>query len=139
MMRNPFAINNGDLDGGDAGEERQRDESSGRSVKIGRGGWEGDHREGVRGKRWFNVTSSEVGTYATEGTSGATAAASLSHAFYTSDGSHSPHRRSVFLLMSKLWPLNLPVEPKVFRVLINSGTFRSNLPFKIHSLSPPSA
>lgn len=43
------------------------------------------------GKRWLDVTSSEVGTYATEGTSGATAAASSSHAFYTSDGSHSCH------------------------------------------------
>lgn len=42
MMRNPFAINNGDLDGGDAGEERQRDESSG-SVKMGRGDGRGEH------------------------------------------------------------------------------------------------
>lgn len=84
-MRNPFAINNGDLDGG---EERQRNESSG-SVKMGRGDGRGDHREGAWGKRWFDVTSSEVGTYATEGTSGTAAAASSSHAFYTSDGSHS--------------------------------------------------
>lgn len=82
MMRNPFAINNGDLDGGDAGEERQRDEWSG-SIKIERGVERGDHRERTRGKRWFDVTSSEVGTYATEGTSGATATASSSHAFYT--------------------------------------------------------
>lgn len=100
MMRNPFAINNGDLDGGDAGEERQRDESSG-SVKMGRGDGRGDHRVGAWGKRWFDVTSSKVGTYATEGTSGAAAVASSSHAFYTSDGAHSCHIEGTCFSMSK--------------------------------------
>lgn len=50
MMRNPFAINNGDLDGGDAGEERQRDESSG-SVKMGEEGMGGVTIEREHGER----------------------------------------------------------------------------------------
>jgi len=97
MMRNPFAINNRDLDGGNAREERQRDESS-NSVKKERGDGRGDHREGTRGKRWFDVTSSEVDTYATEGTSGAaaTAASCILYEQWLSFLSYCLNKKNIF-------------------------------------------
>lgn len=39
MMRNPFAINNGDLDGGDARERRDNDERRGIAKNERAGGW----------------------------------------------------------------------------------------------------
>lgn len=49
MMWNPFAINNGDLDGGDARERRENDERHG-IVKSGRAGGVAIEREhGERG------------------------------------------------------------------------------------------
>jgi len=102
MMRNPFAINNGDLDRGDARE--RRDESSS-SVKMEREDGRGDHWEGIRGKR-FDVTSSEVGTYATEGTSGAAAASScILYERWLSFLSRC-HRKNVYFVRFDRWPMN---------------------------------